>query len=70
MTVIVMKKDLATLFSEIVLVRMAGMVLMTAHSVSLESMFHYKVSFLAAHLNVLFDLQQNIKSTIFFNKAC
>ena len=37
MTVIVMKKDLATLILEIVFVTMAGMVFLTAHFVSLES---------------------------------
>ena len=42
MTAIVMKKDLATMFLETVLVRKAGMVLMTAHFVSLGSMFHFK----------------------------
>ena len=42
MTVIVMKKDLATLILETVLVRKAGMILMTAHFVSSKSMFHFK----------------------------
>ena len=36
----VMKKDLATLILEIVLVRKAGVVFLTAHFVSLELMFH------------------------------
>jgi hypothetical protein len=48
MTVIVTKKDLATLILEIVLVRKAGMVFLTAHFVSLESMFHFK-KFLFQH---------------------
>ena len=42
MTAIVTKKDLATMFLEIVLVRKAGVFSMTAHSVSLESMLHFK----------------------------
>ena len=41
MTAIVMKKGHATMFLETVLVRKAGMVSMTAHFVSLESMFHF-----------------------------
>ena len=45
MTVIVMRKDLATLFLEIVLVRKVGMVLMTAHSVS----FNFKKFLLWLH---------------------
>jgi hypothetical protein len=42
MTVIVMKKDLATLIWEIVLVMKAGMGFLTAHFVSLESVFHFR----------------------------
>ena len=45
MTAIVMKKGHATMFLETVLVRKAGMVLMTAHFVSLESIFHFKKYF-------------------------
>ena len=46
MKAIVMKKDLATLILEIVPVRKAGMVSMTAHFVSLESMLESIKSFL------------------------
>ena len=42
MTAIVMKKDHATILLETVFVREGGMVSMTAHFVSLESMFHLK----------------------------
>ena len=42
MTAIVMKKDHATMLLETVFVRKGGMVSMTAHFVSLESMFHFK----------------------------
>jgi hypothetical protein len=45
MTAIVMKKGHATMFLETVLVRKAGMVSMTAHFVSFESMFHFKKVF-------------------------
>ena len=40
-----MRKDLATLILEIVFVMKAGMVFLTAHFVSLESMFHFKKLF-------------------------
>ena len=58
MTVIVMKKDLATSIWEIVLVMKAGMVSLTAHFVSLESVFHFR--------KFLFQLQHPLASQNLF----